>query len=173
MYLKLAGAGLIISAAYLMGCRVCALYQRRVRYLEEIILGLEMFRAEVNFGLTPLPQAFQIIGRKLKKPVGTLFFNFSSFLRQGKGLSALECWRAALEKSKPELSLKDEQVEILERLGSAWGHGDKEGHVRQISLIQELLRQALEGAREERKKNDRLWKYLGFIGGITLVLFLL
>ncbi|NLX91059.1 MAG: hypothetical protein GXZ07_05650 [Firmicutes bacterium] len=172
MYLKLAGAALIIFAAYLMGCQVCALYQRRVRCLEEIILGLEMFRAEVNYGLTPLPQAFQAIGKKLNKPVGTLFFDFSSFLRQGKGLSALECWRSALEKSKPELSLKNEQMEILERLGSAWGHGDKEGQGRQISLMQELLRQALEEARAESQKNDRLWKYLGLIGGTTLVLFL-
>lgn len=173
MYMKLVGAGLIIFAAYLMGCQVCISYQRRVRYLEEILLGLEMFRAEVSYGLTPLPHAFQNIGKKLKKPVGTLFFDFSSFLLQQKGLSALECWKLALENRKSDLTLKDEQMELLERLGSAWGQGDKEGQERQLSLIQELLRQALDGAREERQKNDKLWKYLGCMGGITIVLFLL
>ena len=62
---------------------------------------------------------------------------------------------------------------MLERLGSAWGQGDKEGQARQISLMQELLRQALDGARSEWQKNDKLWKYLGLIGGITIVLLLL
>ena len=75
-------AALIIFAAYLMGCQVCALYQRRVRCLEEIILGLEMFRAEVNYGLTPCP-GLSGYRKKLNKPVGP-FFDFSSFLRQEK-----------------------------------------------------------------------------------------
>ncbi len=171
--MKLVGAALIIFTAYLMGCQVCALYQRRVRYLEEIIMGLELFRAEVNYGLTPLPQAFQNIGKKFKNPVGSLFVDFSLSLLQGKGLSALECWRAVLEKRSSELALKDEQMEILERLGSTWGQGDKDGQRKQISLIQELLKHALEGARNERQKNDKLWKYLGLLGGVTVVLFLI
>lgn len=173
MYIKLVGAILIIFAAYFMGCRICAVYHRRVRYLEEILYGLEMFRAEVNYGLTPLPQAFQNIGKKLKKPVGILFDDFSSFLLQRKGQSALECWKSALKNRVTDLELKKEQLDLLERLGSAWGQGDKEGQARQISLMQELLRQALDGARSEWQKNDKLWKYLGLIGGITIVLLLL
>ena len=173
MYLKLFGAALIIFAAYLMGCQVCLLYRQRVRHLEEILLGLEMFRAEVNYGLTPLPQAFENIGKKLKEPVGTLFLDFSSFLQRGQGASAQECWKSSLEKGRADLVLKEEQMELLLQLGPAWGQGGREGQERQISLIQELLRQALGGAREERQKNAKLWKYLGCMGGITVVLFLL
>jgi stage III sporulation protein AB len=173
MYLKLVGAGLIIFAAYFMGCQVCSLYQRRVRYLEEIIFALEMFQAEVKYGLTPLPQAFQKIGRKMKQPVGSLFGDFSANLLQGRGLSALECWKSALAKRGPELALTAEQMELLERLGSAWGQGDKDGQGRQISFMQEVLRHALDGARKERQKNDKLFRYLGLLGGVTVVLFLL
>ncbi len=173
MYMKLLGAGLIVLSGYLMGCQVCLSYQLRVRRLEEILLGLEMFRAEVNYGLTPLPQAFQNIGKKLKKPVGALFSDFALSLLQGKGLSALECWKTSLEKRKADLALKEEEMELLAMLGSAWGQGDRAGQERQISFIQALLRQALDKAREERQKNNKLWKYLGCMGGITVVLFLL
>jgi stage III sporulation protein AB len=120
-----------------------------------------------------LPQAFQNIGIKLKKPVGTLFLNFSSILNQRQGLSALECWKSSLEKGREEFSLRVEQMELLARLGTAWGQGDRRGQERQIALIQELLRQALQRANEEWQKNDKLWKYLGCLGGITIVLFLL
>ena len=68
MYLKLLGAFFIVSAAYTYGYGISLKYRKRVLLLEELLLGLEMFLAEVNYGLTPLPQAFTHIGRRLKDP---------------------------------------------------------------------------------------------------------
>ena len=172
MYLKCLGAALIIAATYFYGNSISAFYRNRVNQLEELLLGLEMFFTEVNYGLTPLPRAFMNIGAKLKEPVGTIFLDTTGEMQKSKGLSARECWQNALGNSSAILAFSSRNMKLLERLGLAWGKGDKSDQLRQIALIQELLRQALREAQEELQKNDKMWKYLGLLGGATLVIFL-
>ena len=172
MYLKMSGAALIILAAYLFGLNLSLMYYNRVRLLEELLMALEMFLTEVNW-LTPLPQAFLSIAKKINRPVGSLFFDAARLMQQNRGLSACECWRAALRKNTRELDMPQKNMDLLDRLGSIWGRGDKSGQQRQIVLIQELLRQALGEAQVEHQKNNKICKYLGLLGGMTLVIFLL
>ncbi len=173
MYLKMTGAILIVAAAYLYGKEISLQYRDRVYYLEELLLALEFFTAEVGYGLTPLPQAFENIGKRVKSPVKGLFRDTASELRKGSGLSARECWQAALENNSLYRQLTEEQLELLQRLGTVWGKGDKNAQLKQVLLLQELLRQALQTAREQQQKNEKLWRYLGLLGGVTLVIFLL
>lgn len=173
MYLKMSGAVLIILAAYLYGFNLASMYYNRVRLLEEFLMALEMFLTEVNFGLTPLPQAFISIAKNINRPVGSLFLDAARLMQQNRGLSACECWRAALRKNTRELDMPQKNMDLLDRLGSIWGRSDKSGQQRQVALIQELLRQALGEAQVEHQKNNKICKYLGLLGGITLVIFLL
>ncbi|MGI6309016.1 MAG: hypothetical protein ACOX1X_10610 [Dethiobacteria bacterium] len=173
MYLKCLGAALIISAAYFYGNNISSLYRNRVYQLEELLVGLEMFFTEVNYGLTPLPRAFMNIGAKLREPVGAIFRDAAGEMQKSGGLSARECWQNALGNSSVLLALSSENLKLLERLGLVWGKGDKNDQLRQIALIQELLRQALREAQDELQRNDKIWKYLGLLGGATLVIFLL
>ncbi|NMB42029.1 MAG: stage III sporulation protein AB [Firmicutes bacterium] len=173
MYFKLLGASLIVFAAYTYGYNISSMYQKRVLQLKELLLALEMLLAEVNYGLTPLPRAFINVGKKLKKPVGTVFSEAATLMLKSKGLSAQECWKKALERNCDALQLSRNGMELVDRLGLVWGQCDKSGQLKQIALIQELLRQALEEAENEYHKNDKIWKYLGLLGGLTMVIFLL
>lgn len=173
MYLKISGAALIILASNLYGHNLALMYYNRVRRLEELLMALEMFLTEVNYSLTPLPQAFISIARNINRPVGGLFSDAAKLMQQNRGLSACECWRSALKKYYQDLDLSRNNMDILDRLGSIWGRGDKSGQQRQVALIQELLRQALGEAQEKHQKNEKICKYLGLLGGITLVIFLL
>ncbi|HHT47593.1 MAG TPA: hypothetical protein GX004_09985 [Firmicutes bacterium] len=173
MYLKISGAVLIILATYLYGHNLSFMYYNRVRRLEELLMALEMFLTEVNYSLTPLPQAFISIGEKISRPVGGLFFDAAKLMQQNRGLSACECWRSAIKKNYRDLDLTRNNMDLLDRLGLIWGRSDKNGQQRQIALIQELLRQALGEAQVKHQKNEKICKYLGLLGGITLVLFLL
>lgn len=172
MHLKLLGAGLIVFTAYCYGNYLSSIYLKRVRLLEDLILALEMFLAEVGYGLTPLPRAFQNIGSRLKSPVGRMFVETAQLMGQGKGLTAFECWEKAVGECLGDLELRENQAELFLRLGLIWGKGDKNGQLRQVALMQEMIRQALDQAQKERNKNEKMWKYLGLLGGITLVIFL-
>ncbi|RJX28021.1 MAG: hypothetical protein C4554_03250 [Dethiobacter sp.] len=173
MYLKFWGASLIILAAYFFGHNISSMYRNRVCQLEELLLGLEMFLTEITYGLTPLPQAFINIGKKLKDPVGRLFSDTAWIMQKSRGLSARECWKKALKNNSGALEFFGGGLELLDRLGFIWGKGDKSGQLRQIALMQELLRQAHREAQQDYQKNEKMWKYLGLLGGLTLVIFLI
>lgn len=173
MYIQFFGAVMIIAAAYLWGNEISSRYRRRVQNLEELVLTLEMFLTEIRYGLTPLPRVFEELGHRVRRPVGNLFCEAAALMKDGEGHSALECWKKAAGKYEHELCFMPGDLQLLEKLGKVWGKGDKEGQARQVALVQELFRQALEEARLEQHKNEKIWKYLGLLGGMTLVIFLI
>lgn len=172
MYAKFLGAALIVAAAYFYGCQVSSLYGKRVRCLEEVLMASELFLTEVNYGLTPLPQVFWQLGQKIQKPVGLLFSDTAQFMSQKRGLSALECWEKALRNNSSALDFNKHQLDLLQRLGEVWGRGDREGQQKQVALMQNLLRHALQEAEDEEQKNGKIWRYFGLLGGMTVVIFL-
>jgi stage III sporulation protein AB len=173
MTVKLLGAGLIIITAYCYGCSLSAVYKNRVHRLEELLLALEIFKAEINYGLSLLQEAFLSISRKIGGPIGGVFSSTVSYMQKKEGLSVEECWRKSLTDRQGEMELTKEQLELMAKMGMIWGKGDKTDQLKQVSLLQELLRQALQTAREEREKNEKLWRYLGLLGGVTVVILLL
>ncbi len=59
----------------------------------------------------------------------------------------------------------------MEQLGtSLGGMVDREGQIKQIGLILSLLEDALHHAEEKRRRNERMWRYLGLLGGLVLVI---
>ncbi|MEW5922028.1 MAG: stage III sporulation protein AB [Bacillota bacterium] len=173
MSAKILGAVLIIFAAYYFGCSMSAVYKNRVRRLEDLLVSLEIFKAEINYGLSLLPEVFHSIAGKVRGPVGGLFTRTGEYMKMKEGFSAGECWRNSLRDRQVEMELAKGQMELLEKMGLIWGRGDKNDQLKQATLMQELLRQALHEARGERDKNEKMWRYLGLLGGITVVILLL
>ena len=164
---------MIIIAAYYFGCSMSAVYKNRVRYLEDLLISLEIFKTEINYGLSLLPDVFQSIAGKVRGPVGRLFVGSRAYLGRKEGLAAAECWRRTLQDRQGELELNAAQVELLEKMSLIWGRGDKHDQLKQATLMQELLRQALSEARGEREKNEKMWRYLGLLSGMTIVILLM
>jgi stage III sporulation protein AB len=94
-------------------------------------------------------------------------------MQKKEGFSVEECWRRSLMDRQGAMVLTKEQLELVLKMGMIWGKGDKTDQLKQVSLLQELLRQALQTARAEREKNEKLWRYLGLLGGVTVVILLL
>ena len=173
MIYKLIGAILIIFTAYCYGCSISAVYKNRVKRLEELLLSLEIFKAEINYGLSMLPEVFRSIGNKLHSPIGSLFSRSEEYMMKKEGFSAEDCWHKSLAEIQEGLELNQDQFLLLKKMGLIWGKGDKSDQMRQVVLMQELLRQALQEAREDRVKNEKMWRYLGLLGGCTIVILLL
>lgn len=172
MTIKLLGAFLVVLAAYVIGASISSIYKNRVRRLEELLLSLEIFKTEVNYGLSLLPDVFNAIGNKIHSPVGSLFNRTGDYMSKQNGDSARDCWHKSLQDRQGDLELTQNQLALLQKMGMIWGKGDKNDQLRQANLVQELLRQALQEARQERERNEKMWHYLGLLGGFTIVILL-
>lgn len=72
--LNMLGALLILLASTLAGFHKARQYALRPRQLRELIAALQRLMTEINYGLTPLPDAMNKMGAQTKEPVRTLFY---------------------------------------------------------------------------------------------------
>lgn len=147
-------------------------YTRRVRELRAFQHALHILESEIMFTSTPLPQAVLKISRRLDRPLDRLFGLFGHILGQRIGYTAGEALAVAISKSRNLLCLNGEDIDIILGFGKNLGSTDRENQEKNFRLVKYQLGVQLKEAEEERNKNERLYKSLGFLLGAALVILL-
>lgn len=168
--LKLAGAILLIVACGLLGNEFARGYAQRPRLLRSLQTALQLLETEINYGATPLPDALKMVATAGDSQIAPFFLTVRKFLLApgGKGLG--EAWEKGLKELKYYTVLNTRDLEPLAFLGAILGGSDREDQVKHLQLTREQLKQAEIRERETSSKNERMWRYLGFLFGAMLVL---
>lgn len=170
---KIAGSLFVLTAAAAFGEAKARDLAHRVRQLQQFQRSLKLLNTEITFSRALLPHAFQAVSRRLEPPVSELYSLAASALLSGDERSAREIWDSALAEIHPRTSLTPADREIVSSLGISLGVSEQVGQLKQIGLTLQHLELALETARERRRRNEKMWRYLGFAGGAALVILLL
>ncbi|MCL4516362.1 MAG: stage III sporulation protein SpoIIIAB [Firmicutes bacterium] len=179
LILKLAGSLMVILATSLLGHEIATAYARRPQQLRLLRTALQMLETEVAYARSLLPEALGMVAARLggreagSEPVAKLFRYCRDELRRGEGLTGGEAWIRAVEKVFAQSALKPRDREILLAFGAYLGASDKEDQIKHLRLAQTQLAQEEAAAWEERRKNSRLYHYLGVSAGLIVVLTLL
>lgn len=168
--LKLFGAMLIVLACGYAGFAVARRYQRRPKDLRYIQGALQMLETEITYGATPLPEAFDVVSKRCEKGVAVLFATARDNLLTGDGLTAQEAWDDALKVFCQHSAINAGDVAILKALGAGLGISDRADQVKHLHLAREQLRIEAIKAEDEATKYVKLYHYLGFLGGLTIVI---
>ena len=171
--LHLLGAVLLVLAGGGLGRQVAERYGRRVRELEQLRGLLGMLASEIDYGLTPLPEAFGRVGRLGEGgAVRRLFERTALAVTEDSPESFREAWQRVRGEEATALALTKPDDEILEELGWALGSSDREDQLRHLQLATERLGMALSEAQRVAVKNVPLSRSLGLLGGILVALLL-
>lgn len=171
-FYKLIASGLVIFASSMTGFSVARSYRERPRHLRAMQSVLQGLATEISYGATPLPEAFAHLGRTSQRPVADLFFAAEETLRQ-PGSTANEAWQRGLERLAAGSALLKSDLSILSQLGSQLGLSDRQDQERHLLLAVQQLAREESRAEEARQSNERMWRYLGVLSGILLVIVLL
>jgi len=170
--LRILGSLLVVAALSILGEVGAASLRERTLALRRIQAALEVLQTEISFLQTPLPEAFHRVGQLTGGSVGEFFITAGRRV-QDSGLPAERGWREALEEFSASTSLAGEDTEILRGLGKTLGISDRLDQSRHLSLARERLAALEAQAREVEARNSRLYRYLGILSGLALVLLLL
>lgn len=166
--IKLLGCVMILFACLGIASGGCKRLKERVQTLERLEDLLAVFSGEVRYGMRPLPQLFERLGR-MEGGAGFAAASREMELRDGRG--AGECFCAGMKEGYPDLPGED--LCVLLTLGEGLGVCDGETQCRQIDAVRERLGVQCEKARETAMKNTRLYQGLGLLGGLFFILLLL
>ncbi len=168
--IKAGGALCVVTATFLWGEFKARSLTLRLHQLQQFQQALHILSAEISYTVTPLPMAFSNISKGIKGTVGEIFSRAGILMQKHGDISAREAWQQALDDLFAESYFSEEDRRILEQLGNSLGMADREGQLKQIKLVSGLLKSALNEALERRNRNERMWRYLGLVGGLVLVI---
>lgn len=161
---------LIFLASSKIGHIIANKYKNRLDELKEIKNALNMLKTKMRYTYEPIPDIFEEISKNTKENVSNIF-EIAVKNMNNKKLNAGQAWRESIISSKTDLNEEDKQVLInMEKL---LGKTDLEGQVGEIEMVSNFLDIQIEKAEKEKDKNEKLYKTLGNIIGVTIVILLI
>lgn len=168
MWLKFLILSLLLLITSWIGIILSKKYSNRVKELRQLRSALNIIENKIKFTYEPIPEIFKELSRKFTGSVGQIFKkSYENMILIDAGTA----WENGIELTNS--NLKKEDKESLKGLGKLLGKTDVEGQVSQLNLINEFLKVQLENAEQEQQKGEKLYKKLGVILGLMIVVALI
>jgi len=170
--IKLIGACMALAACGGMGLTWARNYQNRPRQLSALQQSLQLLETEIIYGATPLPEAMELVAARSNRESAGLFQLTAAEFRKMDGVTAGEAWDKAVKMFYPDSALSDTDLQVLKRFGVTLGASDKEDQAKHLQLTMNQLKMAAAEAETDARKHSTVYRYLGFLGGLFLVLII-
>ncbi|ACB85286.1 stage III sporulation protein AB [Natranaerobius thermophilus] len=169
--IRIVGAGLILFSTMALGNQVAHKYKMRPKLLRQLEVLLEMTGSEINYAAVPLPELLSKIGRRFPKGAGKIFHRVNEHLKHN-GVTPEEAFYKTKQQLQHELSINEEDWQVLENFASYLGKSDSGEQLKQVELCLSHIRANQKIAMEDQRKNERMWRYLGVLAGLMLVILI-
>lgn len=167
LYLKILNMISIILICSYIGIDKAKTFSIRVFKLRNLKNSFNIFKTKLEFTYEPIKEIFTEISEIVYKNKNNIFKSYVENMGNGKFEKA---WNLAVAENS--FSLSKEDIKIISNFGNLLGKTDLKGQITEIELANNFLDKQIIEAEEIRKKNDKLYKSLGIIIGITIVIVL-
>lgn len=170
---RMMGVFIIITACTAIGFRFGMDVENRLSSLREIQRMMGMLKGEIQYAATPLKEAFEVLALRMEQP-------FSGYLKKTAADMELKDGRtiAAILEDNAQMiyrntGLRPADIKSLIRAGARLGYLDTEMQIRTMDLYLEELEKECQLAQEEYQGKVKVYRCLGFMGGLfAAVIFL-
>lgn len=161
---------ILFLSSILLGKKLAGKYTNRTKELKEIKNAINILQTKIRYTHEPLPEIFKQIEEKVDEPITYIFKIAREHM---KTKTANISWEQALQEYKSKTNLKIEDIKVLQGLGKLLGQTDIEGQISQIELTLNFLEEQIQNSTQEQQKNEKMYKSLGVITGLALVIILI
>lgn len=157
----------IFGLSTAIGLAISKSYGNRVIELKEFKNILNVMKTKIKFTYEPLAEIFKQIANKNETNVERIFGQMANQINY---YQTREVWENCIQEA--DISINQEDKDILKKLGKLLGQTDVEGQVSEIEVTEDFLNMQIEKAEEEKKKNQKMYKTLGVTIGLIFVIVL-
>lgn len=166
--IKFFNSVLIIFICAYIGNNKANSFRLRVNKLRDLKCGFNIFKTKLEFSYEPVKESFYEISKLVYKENSNIFKSYIENLENGNFEKAWE-----LSVAENSYGFSKEDIMLINGFGKLLGKTDVNGQINEINLADEFLDKQIFDAEENRKKNDKLYKSLGIIIGIGIVIILI
>ena len=158
---------IIFGLSTSIGMAIAKAYGNRVDELKEFKNILNIMKTKIKFTYEPLGEIFRQIAKDNDTEIEKIFGQMANQITY---YQAKDVWENCIQDA--DISIKQEDKDVLKKLGKLLGQTDIEGQISEIEVIENFLDMQIENAEEERKKNQKMYKTLGIVAGLVFVIIL-
>lgn len=171
--LKILGIGLILSGTAGIGFGKARELDQRVEELRTLRQLVMLLEGEIRCTRRPLPELFYSLGERVRPPFQKFFTETGRALELHQGLTVQEVWKAQLALSRKNLHLSRQEYEELQEFGGMLGCLDLRMQTELCVWYGERLKMAVQTAAGEAGEKRRLYRCLGILSGVVLVVLII
>ncbi len=165
--IKLAGALCIVLSASYIGFYRAETLRKRLMYLRNIKISLNMLESEISFSQNILERVFKRIDG-ISNTEG-LFLKTSERIGE---MGIKMAWNTSVDDVSADMCLKKQDKEALYIFGEGLGMSDKDNQIKNIRHTENMIDSLLNEAEDEYRKNGRLYRSAGFLTGLFAAVIL-
>lgn len=169
MYIELIGSALILVSSTLIGTYYSQLYKRRTSDLCALKKALIILRGEINYSLSPMPDALDNVSRRFDHEISVFFKSVSEELKKNSGKTLTEVWKKKAEEELNKTFLNKTDIYNVMSFSENLGYLDKEMQNNNINLLIDQVNQEIKASVNNDNKYSKLYRSLGVLGGILVV----
>lgn len=173
MMLKVFAGGTVLFCCGMLGMLFANGYKKRVVQLVEIQNAIMQLEYDIDFLSIPLSESFEKLAKASSE--GALKEIFSYIWQRLKNYGSTDIkklWYRAFERMEGELYLNCEDKRILLDFAENLGKGNREQEKNNIKAVLMRLKICEEEARAEAKCNVKMYRGLGMLLGVFIVIVL-
>ena len=157
----------IFGLSTAIGLTISKIYENRVIEIKEFKNILNIIKTKIKFTYQPLAEIFKEIANKNETNVERIFGQMANQITY---FQTREVWENCIQNA--DISINQEDKDILKKLGKLLGQTDVEGQISEIEVTENFLNIQIEKAEEAKKKEQKMYKTLGITIGLIFVIIL-
>lgn len=169
---KFLACAVILGGCSALGMLLAARFHKRVKQLSEFENAFVQLEYDIGFLNIPLDEAFDKLSKNTENIISDIFRYISYRLSKNKCCDMYKVWKRAIEHSSDDLYLSDSDKQILLDFSKTLGQGNSEKEKNNIKLTLMRLKIAQTEAQSAASSNVKMYRGLGVLMGIFIVILL-
>lgn len=170
---KIIGIMLIIASTSALGIKLSDNLKYRIEDLEELKKFMIMLRGEIMYNVASVSEGMKRIKSRLRMPYTELIDRVVNELGEHNGKSFSDIWKSGVQVfEETGNSLTKSDVERLIGFGNDFGSPHKEIQLKSFDMYIDELENTISDARKKNTDNSKMYKSLGVLSGIVIVILI-
>lgn len=164
---------LILILSSVIGFAFGNIYGKRAKNLLDLQYCIRVLQSEIINGNIPLPEALENVSIKGRGGMSKLFKEIKDDLVNEKREDIYYSFFLQKELLKTKYAFNSEDIEIFLYLGKILGKTNSKDQDKNMTFIINQFEHHYNEADEEKSKNTKLYRTLGFLIGLGVVIILI
>ncbi|NBI06654.1 stage III sporulation protein AB [Senegalia massiliensis] len=172
-WIKILASIMIFIPSTIIGIMLSRKYSNRVENITSLINCILILDTEIIHLSNPVNLAFKNVYERSKSKVSIIFLKTIETLNNNRDSNLYSAFKNTLEVERLKYNFTKQDKEILLSLAKVIGVTDREEQKKYFDTTIEQLKIQRKQAIEEANKNEKLYKKLGIIFALLIILILI